>query len=421
MQLAVLNRATVRVANTRDVCGRATADGVNLERIHYTTASCAQNRNQRMNKKTLVFVALSLSVCAAAYAQGITWTAANPMNKARAYFVAVELLNGNVLVAGGFDGSILPPNFSVFPDAEIYDWHTGEWTQIKPMNTPRTAAAAVRLEDGRVMVIGGFDKNGTPLNTAEIYDPRTDTWSSNTASMNNARAEDFPAVLLPGRKVLVAGPGFTLAEIYDQKTNTWTGTGSMKVARSEFATVVLKDGRVLAVGGVGTDGRPLASAEIYDPRTGIWTLTAGSMTDGRNDLALVVLRDGRVLAAGGGMGAETLPRWASAEIFDPHTGQWTPTGPMTAPRSEVEYASVLLPDGRVLVPGGYTAPHTPVSSSDLYDPRTGTWTASGSMSVVRAGHSSIVLRGNRGVLVMGGGPVNNKDAATASVDIFQLP
>jgi hypothetical protein len=43
------------------------------------------------------------------------------------------------------------------------------------------------------------------------------------------------------------------------------------------------------------------------------------------------------------------------------------------------------------------------------------------MSVVRAGHSSIVLRGNRGVLVMGGGPVNNKDAATASVDIFQLP
>ena len=90
---------------------------------------------------------------------------------------------------------------------------------------------------------------------------------------------------------------------------------------------------------------------------------------------------------------------------------------MTAPRSEVEYASVLLPDGRVLVPGGYTAPSTPVKSSDLYDPRTGTWTASGSMSVVRAGHSSIVLRGNRGVLVMGGGPVNDKDAATASVDI----
>ena len=94
---------------------------------------------------------------------------------------------------------------------------------------------------------------------------------------------------------------------------------------------------------------------------------------------------------------------------------------MTAPRSEVEYASVLLPDGRVLVPGGYTAfdilhnHGTPVSSSDLYDPRTGTWTASGSMSVVRAGHSSIVLRGNRGVLVMGG--TAKGGTATASVDI----
>jgi len=288
------------------------------------------------------------------------------------------------------------------------------------MNTARSAAAAVRLEDGRVMVIGGADENFNFLASAEIYDPRTGTWSTNTASMSGPRFEDFTAVLLPGRKVLVAGgfdTGFVplnSAEIYDQKTNTWTLTGSMNVARGEFATVVLNDGRVLAVGGVGATGA-IALAEIYDPRTGISALT-GSMSTGRNDPAVVVLRDGRVLAAGGGMGDEKLPRQASAEIFDPHTGEWTSTGSMTAPRSEVEYASVLLPDGRVLVPGGFTAHETPVSSSDLYDPRTGTWTASGSMSVVRAGHSSIVLRGNRGVLVMGGlGPDDN--TATASVDI----
>ena len=378
------------------------------------------NLNKNMKKKIISFV-FPLFVCAAAYAQGITWTPANHMNKARAFFAAVELLNGNVLVAGGFDGSIP----SIFPDAEIYDWHTGKWTSIKQMNTARSAPGAVRLEGGGVMVIGGLDENGTPLNSAEIYDPGTGTWSF-TAPMNNARVEDFPAVLLPGRKVLVAGPGIVSAEIYDQKTNKWADTGNMNVARSEFATVVLNDGRVLAVGGVTTVGTvtiPLASAEIYDPRTGIWTST-GSMGTPRNDLALVVLRDGRVLAAGGGTGAEMNARLATAEIFDPRTGQWTPTGPMTAPRSEVEYASVLLPDGRLLVPGGYTAAHTPVSSSDLYDPRTGTWTGSpsgsmsppGSMSVVRAGHSSIVLRGNRGVLVMGGlGPDDN--TAPASVDI----
>ena len=373
-----------------------------------------------MKKKIISFIVFPLFLCAAAYAQGITWTKANPMNKARAFFVAVELLNGNVLVAGGFDGSLPPSNPPNFKNAEIYNWHTGEWTPITPMNTARAAAAAVRLEDGRVMVIGGADENFNFLASAEIYDPRTDTWSTNTASMSGPRFEDFTAVLLPGRKVLVAGgfdTGFVplnSAEIYDQKTNTWTPTGSMNVARGEFATVVLNNGRVLAVGGVGATGA-IASAEIYDPRTGIWTPT-GSMSTGRNDPAVVVLKDGRVLAAGGGMGDESLPRQATAEIFDPHTGEWTSTGSMTEPRSEVEYASVLLPDGRVLVPGGYTAPHTPVSSSDLYDPRTGTWTASGSMSVVRAGHSSIVLRGNRGVLVMGWlGPDDN--TATASVDI----
>src|SRR5215469_5530163 len=349
-------------------------------------------------RKVCVFVAATfivfpLFVCAAAYAQGITWTPANPMKKGRAFFAAAELLNGNVLVAGGFDGTLANVNF---PDAEIYDWHTGQWTRIASMNTARAAAVAVRLEDGRVMVIGGADETFTFLASAEIYDPGSNTWSF-TAPMSEPRFEDFTAVLLPGRKVLVAGGSngsLSSAEIYDQKTNTWTSTGSLNVGRGEFATVVLNDGRVLVVGGATADETPIATAEIYDPKTGTWTLT-GSMSTGRNDLALVELRDGRVLAAGGGMGNEELPRLTSAEIFDPHTGQWTPTGPMTVPRSEVEYASVLLPDGRVLVPGGQHMPHMAVSSSDLYDPRTGTWTASGSMSIERAGHSSIVLRGNR--------------------------
>jgi len=62
-----------------------------------------------MKKKIISFIVFPLFVCAAAYAQGITWTPApHPMNKARAYFVAVELHNGNVLVAGGYDGSIPP-------------------------------------------------------------------------------------------------------------------------------------------------------------------------------------------------------------------------------------------------------------------------------------------------------------------------
>ena len=374
-----------------------------------------------MEKKIIsfiAFIAFPLFVCAAANAQGITFTPANPMHKARGFFVATELLNGNILVAGGYDGSCnCPPNFA---DSEIYNWHTGLWTLTSSMNTARAAPVSLRLEDGRVMVIGGFGEFFDVLNSAEIYNPGTAFWSL-TAPMIDARAEDFVAVLLPGRKVLVAGgtasDGFTSlssAEIYDEATNTWTPTGSMNVGRGEFGNVVLHDGRVLAVGGIATDGTAIASAEIYNPVTGRWTLT-GSMSTGRNDLQIVLLRDGKVLVAGGGTGSEELPRLKSAEIFDPHTGKWTSTGDMTAPRSEADHAMVLLRDGRMLVPGGYTAHETPVSSTDLYDPRTGTWTAGGSMSDNRTGESALLLRGNRGVLVMGG--LDQSPATTASVDI----
>ena len=92
-------RATMRVA-------------VNpLIQLKETAAVQQFNLNKNMKKKIISFIVFPLFVCAAAYAQGITWTPANPMNKARAFFAAVELQNGNVLVAGGFDGSIP----SIFP------------------------------------------------------------------------------------------------------------------------------------------------------------------------------------------------------------------------------------------------------------------------------------------------------------------
>lgn len=377
-------------------------------------------KNQNIIFRTILIVlsCFALSPIAQAVTPQVIWRPAHPMNKARAFFVAVDLLSGNVLVAGGYDGSQPgPPNFA---DAEIYHSRPGSWTSISPMNVARAAPVALRLEDGRVMVIGGADENFNILNSAEIYDPSTGTWTL-TAPMNDARFEDFVAVLLPGGKVLVAGgtgsdgvTSLSSAEIFDEATGTWTPTGSMNVGRGEFANGVLQDGRVMAVGGITTDGTPIAAAEIYNPATGTWTLT-GSMGTVRNDLSVVVLQDGRVLAAGGGMGSEELPRYASAEIYDPATGIWSPTGSMTAPHSETEYAGLLLPDGRVLVPGGHAAPHTPVAEADLYDPTTGIWSQAGFMSDARAGHSAIVLSGIRGMLVMGG--LKSGPMATASADI----
>src|SRR5437899_11970846 len=118
-----------------------------------TTQFITNSINRSLWRRAFLLIPLVL-VCAAAYAQGITWTPANPMNKARAFFTATKLLNGDVLVAGGYDGTIFPPNF---PDAEIYNWHTGAWTLIAPMNSPPTAAAHARVQAGRVLVLGRAD------------------------------------------------------------------------------------------------------------------------------------------------------------------------------------------------------------------------------------------------------------------------
>jgi hypothetical protein len=91
---------------------------------------------------------------------------------------------------------------------------------------------------------------------------------------------------------------------------------------------------------------------------------------------------------------------------------------MNVGRSEIEYAAIRLPDGRVLVSGGHVAHETPTTSADLFDPETGTWAPAGLMNAIRAGHASIILRGNRGVLVIGG--LNKPPAATDGVDIFEL-
>src|SRR5207253_803669 len=120
--------------------------------------------------------------------------------------------------------------------------------------------------------------------------------------------------------------------------------------RADHAAVRLADGRVLVVGGLDTERNPLASAELFDPATGQWS-SAGSLTSGRVRPLAALLNDGRVLVAGGGTGplpAETPV--ATAELFDPRTGQWSSAGTMVAGR--VRGALAVMADGRVLAAGG---------------------------------------------------------------------
>ena len=162
---------------------------------------------------------------------------------------------------------------------------------------------------------------------------------------------------------VAAGP--TGAGAQTAGAGEWELTAPLSVPRYDHTTTLMENGRVLAAGGrLVLPEQPvelLATAEVFDSRTEQWGPT-DDMNDARWDHTATLLPDGRVLVAGGfgnpyGAGANAQPVLASAEIYDPANRSWTPTGSMGEPRAL--HSAVLLQDGRVLVAGGRTCDQPP--------------------------------------------------------------
>jgi hypothetical protein len=147
-------------------------------------------------------------------------------------------------------------------------------------------------------------------------------------------------------------------------------TGSLHHARGFPTATLLPNGQVLVSGGYNNSSGVLASAELYDPRTGTWTLT-GSMHDARAYHTATRLPNGQVLVAGGSFGCGGPCELASAELYDPRTGTWTRAGQMLTCRWSP--TATLLPTGAVLVTGGdgLLPPPLALASAELYHPRAG--------------------------------------------------
>ncbi len=234
-----------------------------------------------------------------------------------------------------------------------------------------------------------------------------------TGSMATARTE-HTATLLPNGKVLVAGgcegdfqtgciPNTTApAELFDPATGSFIQTSSLEVARDSHTATLLPNGKVLLAGGSTgpptlTSLRDTSTAELYDPAIGSFTLT-GSLIAARERHTATLLPNGKVLVAGGfGDSGAAL---ATAELYDPGSGLFTPTGNMSSPRAS--HKATLLPNGRVLVVGGYIQnPPVPTSTAELYDPNTGVFTPTGMMTDARAFYTATLLPDGK-VLVAGG-------------------
>src|SRR5215212_4192260 len=203
------------------------------------------------------------------------WHVTAPMAGARIDHAATALENGKVLVSGGGNGS----STGYYGNATLYDVTRNEWMSVPSMASARAGHSATRLLDGRVLVAGGRETDGTnvtAIETAEIYDPAINRWS--TADTMAFPRWGHAATVLPSGKVLVSG-GTTesgqvrrSAELYDPATDQWSPAGSMTVARTSFTATALTDGRVVAVGSL--DGSAMATAEVYDPTTDTWIPTA---------------------------------------------------------------------------------------------------------------------------------------------------
>lgn len=244
-----------------------------------------------------------------------TPTATSSLHEARAYHSMTKLPDGRVLVTGGWIFDQKAMHWVQVDSNEIYDPQSGQFTLTGTMHYPRGEVLAVRLEDGRVLIAGGYsyDDQGhaSPVATAELFDPDTGTFS------------DSGTMLLSG------------------------------LTPSSGTATRLRDGRVLFVGNFTT------TTQIYDPVPGTFS-QGDDLQQSRAGHSATLLADGKVLIAGGFVwdaNASTFVGHDTSELFDPASGQFTYSGTMQTPR--YRHAAILLGGGRVLVAGGTSGEHYP--------------------------------------------------------------
>lgn len=321
------------------------------------------------------------------------------MKTARFAHTATLMTDGQVLIAGGLENEN-----TALSSAEIYNPPTGEFQSTGQLSIQRVGHTATALRDGRVLMTGGsetsFFRGATA--SAEIYDPTTKTFNPITPMSTPRLAHR--ATLLPDGRVLITGGQDTdrkklaTAEIFDPQTNAFSQLPAMRNPRSDHTATLLNNGFVFIAGGAAgyEDGRemPSASSEIFNPKTNKFT-PASEMSVPRFKHSSTLLPDGRVLITGGADARMGGGKYRSAEIFDPVSGKFSSTGDLKTARYKIRDSVVPLSNGKILVAGGG-------GRLEVFDPKTGFFSlVAGGTNTARY-YATATLLPNGEVLIVGG-------------------
>ena len=344
------------------------------------------------------------------------------MTTERAFHTATLLETGKVLITGGESDNSFGSR-----TAELYDPANGTFSATQEMSSGRVWHTATLLKDGTVLIAGGHDGNNA-LATAEIFDPASGTFTPTSGPMTAARFRHTATLLSTGEVLITGGADnnaiLNSAELFDPATGTFSATGSMAAPREYHTATALQTGKVLVAGGQNDANEDdEASAELYDPATGTFT-SVGDMSAPRFSHTATLLATGKVLIAGGGSvtgcpAACTFSDLATAELFDPASGTFSLTGSMAILRRV--HTATLLNDGTVLMAGGGNGnqePPEPLASAEIFNPNTGSFSSTGSLVTARAEHTATLLK-NGTVLVTGGEEFDVPPPFLASAEIYK--
>ena len=335
--------------------------------------------------------------------------------------------------------------FTTTSQAWMYNLDNGTHTLLPgSMSGSRAFHNCVQLQDGRFMVIGGnqgpYGSAGNYytkiLNSCEIYDPSTGTWS-NTANMLKHRA-GATALVLPDGRVIVAGgsegnashnladisdllgTALKTSEIYDPATDTWVYGPNMSEPKAGAMSVVLNDGRWMVAGGItfitvfGLSIPDFSdNISVYNPSTNSFS-NAGSMKEKRALGAMSVMGNGSVFIAGGGGGdILNIGPLNDTEVYNPANSSTTRTANLST--TAAFPAVVTLQNGNAFIIGGANGTlddPLPINNAWLYNPSTNSLTAADNMPESHAGGIAVTMED--GTVYISGGGTNNGSSTTAA-------